>query len=377
MMILMALISVTANGHNDNLCIVNSNASESLYGEWWLVGWNDQGTWVEADTNYVCHQHLSIEIPEEGYVMAYSMVNEIHVGLLTLNGSDMTFSGEWRGVTTKVGCNVIVNLFFEDHICKIKSYQLEGNLLKLYYTDDDYFVFTSDFDDSEEYPYQWKDGPIGLYIGEVTAVNDDEIEVNVISFPSGVSLYYRTRPPLGGSEVCRFAASDLAGHSFKVGDKAAFRIVRFRRLKVETGKVYQLIVEPCSGSGHVTDRTGTMHNDRRMGWIIIDDEVNENQGCVYYYPLKTLAEEYLMEGQPVKFSGELYSTGMRPWDNKGKSDCYYLEYSEVVGLNLSAVRNITTATDEASSRIYNLQGHRLNGQPQHGIFIKDKKKYMK
>ncbi len=125
-------------------------SAESIYGEWRLVGWNDGGIWLEVNTNYVSHRHLSIEIPEEGYVMAYSMVNEINVGLLTLNGNQMTFGGEDRGLSTEVYCDIMENLFFEHHICDIKSYQLEGKLLKLYYTDNDYFVFTSDFDDNKE-----------------------------------------------------------------------------------------------------------------------------------------------------------------------------------------------------------------------------------
>jgi hypothetical protein len=121
----------------------NPDPKESLYGEWWLVGWNDGGNWFEVDDNYVSHHHLSIEIPREGYVKAYSLVNEIFVGLLTLNGNEIILSGENRGLTTEVYYDIMENLFFEHHICDIKSYQLEGKLLKLYYTDNDYFVFTS------------------------------------------------------------------------------------------------------------------------------------------------------------------------------------------------------------------------------------------
>ena len=77
MLLMTLMISVGVSAY-DNAASrsANADATESLYGEWWLVGWNDGGTWVEVDTNYVCHQHLSIEIPEEGYVMAYSMVNK-------------------------------------------------------------------------------------------------------------------------------------------------------------------------------------------------------------------------------------------------------------------------------------------------------------
>ena len=147
---LMALVSLTAYGNE-----TDANPTESLYGEWWLVGWNDKGAWLEVDTNYVSHHHLSIELRENDYVMAYSMVNEIFVGLLTLKGNEMIFDGEKRGFSTKVYGEIVENIFFENHICDIKSYQLEGNLLRLYYTDDDYYVFTKDFDDSEEYGYEW------------------------------------------------------------------------------------------------------------------------------------------------------------------------------------------------------------------------------
>ena len=80
----------------------NPDPKESLYGEWWLVGWNDGGNWFEVDNNYVRHHNLSIEIPREGYVKAYSMVNEIFVGLLTLNGNEIILGGEKRGMATEV-----------------------------------------------------------------------------------------------------------------------------------------------------------------------------------------------------------------------------------------------------------------------------------
>ena len=141
---------VYTSGLSKTIVPSQDTIDESLYGEWRLVGWTESGTWFEIDTNYVHHQHMSIEIKdkEEGYTMAYSMVNEIFIGLLTLNGNEMIFSGEYKGGSTKVLWSQKENLFFEDHICDIKFYQLEGKQLKLYYTDDDYFVFTKDFDDS-------------------------------------------------------------------------------------------------------------------------------------------------------------------------------------------------------------------------------------
>ena len=132
------------------LASANDNQQESLYGEWKLVGWNDGGIRFEVDTNYVSHKQMSIEIPKEGYVKAYSMVNEIFLGLLTLNGNEMVFGGECRGLSTQVYCDIKENLFFENHICDIKLYHFDGNMLKLYYTDTDYFIFTSFINNSED-----------------------------------------------------------------------------------------------------------------------------------------------------------------------------------------------------------------------------------
>ena len=127
----------------------NPDPKELLYGEWRLVGWNDGGNWFEVDPKYVGHHHLSIEIPKEGNVMAYSMANEMVLGHLTLNGNEMIFDGE--GLMTQVYCDIMENLFFEDHIFDIKSYQMEGKLLKLYYTDNDFFEFCDSKETGNDY----------------------------------------------------------------------------------------------------------------------------------------------------------------------------------------------------------------------------------
>ena len=200
------------------------NQQELLYGEWRLVGWYDGGIWFEVDTNYVSHRHMSIEIKdkEEGYTMAYSMVNEIFVGLLTLNGNEMIFSGEYKGGSTMVLGSLNENLFFEDHICDIKFYQLEGKQLKLYYTDNDYFLFTKDFDDSHNSPYAWYNGVPAPYVAEVISMTDEEVTVKTLHSPSYIGAYVRHPTPTS-QVVCHFAVSDLASLSFEVDDKIAFK----------------------------------------------------------------------------------------------------------------------------------------------------------
>ena len=121
---------------------------KSLYGEWWLVGWNDGGTWYEVDKKNVRYHNLSIEFNENGYVTAYSMANSIGFGRVTLNGNEMHFDGD--AVTTMVFYYDMESIFYEDYIIYIKSYQLDGKRLRLYYTDNDYFVFTKDLNDEEE-----------------------------------------------------------------------------------------------------------------------------------------------------------------------------------------------------------------------------------
>jgi hypothetical protein len=118
-----------------------------LYGEWLLMGWNDGGTWFEVDKKKVSHHCMSIEFKDNGHVIAYSMVNDIFFGPLTLNGNEMHFDGDgpWG---TMVYWDEMENIFFEEHIIGIKSYQLDGKRLRLYYTDNDYFVFTKDLDDA-------------------------------------------------------------------------------------------------------------------------------------------------------------------------------------------------------------------------------------
>ena len=174
----------------------NRDQKESLYGEWMLVGYNDEGNWSKVDNYYVGHRHLSIEIPKEGYVMAYSMVNEIFVGLLTLNGNEMIFDGDRRRLSTKVYCPIENNVFFETHICDIKFYQLEGNLLKLYYTDNDYFVFTSDFNDDEDTEAEYRPFIEDGKVWKVGAVNSG----NPVQC---VEYYYFDSDTIIGGKTCK------------------------------------------------------------------------------------------------------------------------------------------------------------------------------
>ena len=322
----MTACTISDNPYNPE--IKDEEPAESLYGgEWRLVGWNDGGTWFEVDTNFVSHHNLSIEFQEDGYVWAWSLINTFLIGEMTLNGNELIWGKKGGKLDWEYPIRA-EDLFFEEHILDIKSYQITGKRLKLYYTDKDYFVFTKDYDDSEEYAYAWKNGPADPYIGEVTAIDNGEVIVKIVNYPQYAYLYTRSRPPSSSNHNCHFAASDLTGLSFEVGDKIVFRISKFKRQK-ENNREYLCVVEPCRGAQHVTDRTGAMFKDRQMGWIIIDDEKNEKQYGIYYYPLKTLSEEYLVDGLSVKFSGELYPTWRYPSVGFDNSDCYYVDIDAI------------------------------------------------
>ena len=194
--LMLSPMLASAAANDGNLVSNNADQMESLYGEWWLVGWNDGGTYFEVDPNYVSHRHFSIEIPIEGSVMAYSMANSLYLGLLTLNGNEMIFGGE--KFMTQVYCDIKESQFFEDHIWDIKSYQLEGKLLKLYYTDNDYFVFTSDLNNRKEAGNDYRpfveDGKVWK-VGNTQAILDNSVQV--------VDYYYFDGDTIIGGKTCK------------------------------------------------------------------------------------------------------------------------------------------------------------------------------
>lgn len=349
---LVASAGMAAYDEVDNPDSGNIIENESLYGEWRLVGWYDEGTWFKVDTNYVSHQHLSIEFKENGYVGAWSMVNEITVGQLTLNGNDMVWDTTHRG-TTMVGCDIMENNFFEDHIFDIRYFQISGKQLKLYYTDEDYFTFTKDYDDSDEYAYAWKNGLPDPYIGEVTTVNDGEVAVKVLDYPRYAHYYTLSRPPSSSNHICHFAASDLSGLSFEFGDKVAFLIDQFRRQKGNEGE-YQCVVKPYESSGRIDDVVGFVYNDKLFqGWCIMVPNDNYNSTATYYIPMKPLPESYLTDGQPVVFSGALYPTQCYVSNYAHRSDAqYFVDNDKLEKLSTEEVRTGWSVTPVEEGNVY-------------------------
>ena len=318
--VLMMVVGMSScNYESDN----PNSIRVSLYGEWRLVGWNDGGTWYEVDTNYVSRRHLSIEIPVGDVVKAYSIANEIWLGEMTVIGNRLIFNGDQ--IMTLVGCDIMESNFFEDHISQIKSYQLDRDKLKLYYSDDDYFLFTSDFDDSGAHAYDWKDNVSAPYIGEVLSISDQKVDVEILFQPSATFGFSRNFTPTSGS-ICHLSASDLSGLSFVVGDKIAFRIPKYRRLEGEE-KEYQCVATPYESTDYINDATGTMHYDKLRGWCIVD--IPESGTAYAYYPMKPCPESYQVEDLPVTFSGAIYPTWLTPSVFVGPSEFYFVSITSL------------------------------------------------
>ena len=62
--------------------------------------------------------------------------------------------------------------------------------MRLYYSDSDCFVFTSDFDDSEDFVYVWKDCVADPFIGKVLSISNEYVEVETVHFASYMTYFF-------------------------------------------------------------------------------------------------------------------------------------------------------------------------------------------
>ena len=91
-----------------------------------------------------------------------------------------------------------------------------------------------------------------------------------------------------------------------------------------------------------------------------------------FFPLTyTLALSLDSEKSPLEIANEMFESG----------DFAY-SYPDLAGMGTEAndpstIRSIISATTEESSKIYDLQGRRIQGEPQKGLYIQNGKKIMK
>ena len=282
MVALMTLNGVTARENEDKPASVNANQQESIYGEWRLVGWNDGGYWFEVDANFVGHHQLSIEIPEKGYMMAYSMVNEIIVGLLTLNGNEMILDG--GGCSTKVYCDREENLFFENHICEIQSYQLEGSLLRLYYTDDDYFIFTSDFDDNKYFSkaigITWKLYGFGT-LGEDVVQKAKPEKGEEWCKEEQYTILFKEDGTLKGHTFSNefFGEYSIDGNNLVIGDLCATEIGE----EYDGDKYYEALYSPLSHFFDIKNDQLLLYYNEGQNYLLFNNVTNYTTAQTDYY----------------------------------------------------------------------------------------------
>lgn len=285
MVVLMTLNGVTARENEDKPASVNANQQESIYGEWRLVGWNDGGYWFEVDANFVGHHQLSIEIPEKGYMMAYSMANEIIVGLLTLNGNEMILDG--GGCSTKVYCDREENLFFENHICEIQSYQLEGSLLRLYYTDDDYFIFTSDFDDNKYFSkaigITWKLYGFGT-LGEDVVQKAKPEKGEEWCKEEQYTILFKEDGTLKGHTFSNefFGEYSINGNKLVIGDLWATEVGE----EYDGDKYYEALYSPLTHAFEIKGDRLLLYYNEGQNYLLFDNVTNHTMAQTDYYYYK-------------------------------------------------------------------------------------------
>lgn len=122
---------------------IKDDISDDLQGEWRLLGWEVDGVYHEVDSFKVEHHKFSVDF-SGNYVKAYSLGNVTDFG--KVRSKDNTLIKE-----TVIQTQVLIlddeSLFFDQYIGKIFRYENSGNKLKLYFTDNNYFLFTNQFTD--------------------------------------------------------------------------------------------------------------------------------------------------------------------------------------------------------------------------------------
>jgi len=107
-----------------------------IYGKWKLDGYVDSGTFVSPESSGTSERYLSLE--EDGSFNG-RICNWLQ-GKYTFNRN-----GEFRiidCVETLIWSSDSTLMFMEDQMINIRSFRLENNELKLYYSDNDYLRFS-------------------------------------------------------------------------------------------------------------------------------------------------------------------------------------------------------------------------------------------
>ena len=135
MTLLTVDFTVISCGNNDDE-VVTRQANSEIYGRWMLEGYVDNGIIVILDSCGTKNYYLSLD--EDGSFNG--KICNWFQGEYTFNKN-----GEFRiidCVETQIWSSDSNLMFMEDQIINIRSYRLENNVLKLYYSDNDYLRFS-------------------------------------------------------------------------------------------------------------------------------------------------------------------------------------------------------------------------------------------
>lgn len=139
---IFVLLSIIASIISFTGCI-NDDIGDDLQGEWRLLGWEMDSVYHEVDSFKVEHHKMSIEF-SGNYVTAYSLGNTTSFGKVKCRKNTLIKETIDQ---TKVLIIDDESIFFDKYITSINRYERSGRMLKLYFTKNNYFLFTKDFTD--------------------------------------------------------------------------------------------------------------------------------------------------------------------------------------------------------------------------------------
>lgn len=120
---------------------LKDNISNDLQGEWRLLGWDVDGYFHEVDSFKVEYHKFSIEFSGNN-VKAYSLGNVTDFGKVRSKNNTLI---KESAIQTQVFVIDDESIFFDKNIVNMNRYELIGNKLKIYFSDNDYFLFTNQF----------------------------------------------------------------------------------------------------------------------------------------------------------------------------------------------------------------------------------------
>ena len=133
-MMLMTTLVVMSCGSDDEP--VTRQNSSAPYGKWILLGYVSNGNFVSYEDSGTRDCYLQLE--EDGSYNA-RMCNSLQ------GNYSYSKNGEFRfldGISTAVLSTDADLMFMEEQIGKVRSFEIEGNVLRLYYSFDDYLKFS-------------------------------------------------------------------------------------------------------------------------------------------------------------------------------------------------------------------------------------------